>query len=138
MNSQWEKNYGNHCDKYRSESIPTRSTENPKIKFEKMLDKLMRKNGIPILSYVLGNISGLSNMSTYDALNTTYTQFKDTMVDLLWHLAYFFTKCRLGWSSFRSDVSVVEHSGKTNFTLLPITDLDPNDYSYLCSKFCSL
>ena len=49
----------------------------------------MQKTGIRILSYHLRNISGLSNMSTYDALKTAYTQFKDKMIDLLWHLAYF-------------------------------------------------
>ena len=73
----------------RSESIRARSNENPKIKFEKTLGKLMQKTGIRILSYHLRNISGLSNMSTYDALKTAYTQFKDKMIDLLWHLAYF-------------------------------------------------
>ena len=32
-----------------------------------------------------------------------------------------------------SDVSVGEHDGKADFTMLPIIDLDPNDYSYLYS-----
>ena len=27
-----------------------------------------------------------------------------------------------------SDVSVDEHDGKADFTMLPIIDLDPNDY----------
>ena len=33
-----------------------------------------------------------------------------------------------------SDVSVVEYKEKANFTLLPISHLDPNDYSYIYSK----
>ena len=32
-----------------------------------------------------------------------------------------------------SDVSVGQHDGEADFTMLPIIDLDPNDYSCICS-----
>ena len=51
------------------------------------------------------------------------------MIGLLWHSAYFLKKYRPGWSGFMSDVSVGEDDGKVDFTMLPIIDLDPNDYS---------
>ena len=65
-------------------------------------------------------------LKTYDALETNYTPPKDTIINLLWHSAYFFKK-----SGFMSDVSVDEHYGKEDFTMLLIIDLDPNDYSCL-------
>ena len=34
-----------------------------------------------------------------------------------------------------SDVSVGEHDGKADFTMLPITGLDPNDYSCIYSSY---
>ena len=64
----------------------------------------------------------------YDVLKTTYTPPKVTIIDLLWHSVYLFKKCRRGWSDFMYDVSVGEHDGKEDFTMLPIIDLDPNDY----------
>ena len=48
------------------------------------------------------------------------------MIDLLRHSVYFFKKCQLGWSGFISDVSIGEHDGMADFTMLPKIDLDPN------------
>ena len=79
--------------------------------------------------------TGLSKLllKTFDALKTNYTPPKDTIIDLLWHSAYFLKKCRPGWSGFMSDLSVGEQYRKADFTMLPIIDLDLYDYSCLCS-----
>ena len=68
-------------------------------------------------------------METYDELKTTYIRPKDIKMDLLWHTAYFFKKRRPGWSGLMSGVSVGERDEKADFTMLPVNDLDPNDYS---------
>ena len=68
--------------------------KNPTDKIENV-GELIQKKGIPILSYVRADVSGLSKLSlkVYDVLKTTYTPPKDTIIDLLWHSAYFFKKC---------------------------------------------
>ena len=72
----------------------------PKIPRTKLknVGKLIQKKEIPTLSYVRADVSGLSKLSlkAYDVLKTTYTPPKDTIIDLLWHSAYFFKKCRPG------------------------------------------
>ena len=99
------------------------------------MSQLVQNKGFSIKSYVLPNVSGLSkvHLEAFDGLNTTYTPPKNTMIGLLWHAAYFLKKSRPGWSGFMSDVSVGQHDGKANFTMLPIIDLDPNDYSCIYS-----
>ena len=57
-------------------------------------------------------------MLYYDALKSACTPPKDTMIDLLWHSAYFFKKCWPGWSGFMSNVSVGQQDGKADFTML--------------------
>lgn len=67
--------------------------EIPRIKLKKA-GQTNAKKEIPILCYVNANISGLSKLSLklYDALKTNSTPPKDTIIELLWHLAYFFKK----------------------------------------------
>ena len=106
----------------------------PRIKL-KTVSQLMEKKGIPILSYIRPNVGGLAKifLGTIDQLKCQYSPPKDIKMDLLWHSSYFFKKSRPGWSGYMSDVSVGEHEGKADFTMLPIIDLDPNDLSCIYS-----
>ena len=70
---------GSHCDNHRSKCIQTRYTKIPKDKIEKRGQTGAEEGD----RHVRPNISGLSKLSlkTYDALKTTYTPPKDTMIE---------------------------------------------------------
>ena len=109
----------------------------PKIPRQKLMkvSELVKNKGVPLKSYVPPNISGLSKvfLKPLAELLTPFASPDSDKIDLLWHTAHFFKKCRPGWSGYMSDVSVGQHDGKADFTMLPIIDVDPNDMSCIYS-----
>ena len=109
----------------------------PKIPRQKLMrvTELIKNKGVPLKSYIPPDISGMSKvvLKPLSELTVSFASPHTEKINLLWHTAYFFKRCRPGWSGYMSDVSVGPHNGKADFTMLPIIDMDPNDMSCIYS-----
>ena len=104
------------------------------------VEEVVHDKGIKILPYS-SEIGGLSKvilkkMSTLLQYHHLSKISEDLPLDLLWHSIHFIPRLaesHPGWTGYMTDVSKGYYPGKSNVTMLPIIDLDPNDMSCIYS-----
>ena len=101
------------------------------------MNAVIHKRGIPLLSYIPPNTSGLSKikLKPRSGLKCRHDTGDCENINSLWHSAHFFKKHRPGWSGYMLDVcpGFCPLERKAKITYCPIIDLDPNDMSCIYS-----
>lgn len=95
-------------------------------------DQLVKKKGIPIMSYDFPNQPGLDSVifKPYKDFKASFLAPTVCVFDQLWHAAGLFSTAeepRPNWNGFMQDVSKGGHAPKSKTVMLPIINLNPTN-----------
>ena len=102
----------------------------------KRVSSVTENKGIPIEQYIeeSGNIRSTIVFKALGELKFNFDIKLQRNIDLLWEMSFLFTEAsRPGWSGFMQVYRKGSFPGKSEITLLPIINLNPNDNSCIYS-----